>query len=99
MSLTRGGSAQVTACPPLTWILRGRRMTPVRYVQAPNRRWDRQIAWAQRPRDVTHSQIFWYNMSVAFTGVAAELVSAFTEPEGFDTVIRAAWSDITSARV
>jgi hypothetical protein len=67
--------------------------------QRPNQRWDRQISWAQRPRVVTHSQIFWLNMSVAFTGVAAELASAFTEPEGFDTIVRAAWSDLTSARV
>ncbi len=53
----------------------------------------------QRQRDVIHSQIFWFRMPVPFTSTAAELISAFTEPEGFDSIVRGGWTDSTSSRV
>jgi hypothetical protein len=71
-------------------------------VQRPHTRGNpsqQEIAWIQKPRTVVHSQIFWLNMAVAFTSVANELTQAATEPEGFDCLVRGAWSDITSARV
>jgi len=74
-----------------------------RYQGAPvelanQREQDTDIALIQQPRNVTHSQIFWFNMAVPFTGVASELISAYTEPEGFDSVVRGGWSDATVAR-
>lgn len=53
----------------------------------------------QQPRIVTHSQIFWYRMPIPFTSVAAELISAYSESQGFDSIVRGAWSDATNARV
>lgn len=72
-----------------------------RYIARPNQRpsWDAPPPWEQKPRNVTHSEIFWLNQSVPFTGVSGELQSALTNPEGFDCVVRAAWSDLTLARV
>lgn len=57
------------------------------------------ISWQQKPRTVVHSQIFWLNMNVGFVGVAGEVVTSATEPEGFDCLVTAAWSDLTQARV
>lgn len=59
----------------------------------------RQAPYIQKPRDARHSQIFWLNQSVTFNGVAGELTTALTHPEGFDCVVRGAWSDLTQARV
>jgi hypothetical protein len=65
----------------------------------PNRSWDKEVARLQRPRDVTHSHIFWLNMTIPFTSVASELSTALTAPQGFDTVVRAGWTDLQAARV
>ncbi len=56
-------------------------------------------SFRQRTRTITHSQIFWLNMSVGFTSVANETPTAATEPEGFDSIVRASWSDLINARV
>lgn len=56
-------------------------------------------SYSQRPRNITHSQIFWLNMTVPFTSVLNETPTAFTEPEGFDSLVRASWSDLQTARV
>ena len=61
--------------------------------------WEAAPGWVQQRRTVTHSQIFWLNMSVPFTSVLAELQSALTNGEGFDCIVRSAWSDLTTARV
>lgn len=72
-------------------------------VQYPHQRggnpWDEAPGWIQQRRTVTHSQIFWLNMSIPFTSVAGELQSALTNGEGFDCIVRSAWSDLTQARV
>lgn len=60
---------------------------------------DRATRFHQRPRTVTHSQIFWLNMNAGFTGVANETPTSFTEPEGFDSIVRASWTDLLIARV
>lgn len=57
------------------------------------------ISWQQKPRTVVHSQIFWLNMNVGFTGVLGENATSATEPEGFDCLVTSAWSDLTQARV
>lgn len=61
--------------------------------------WADAPGWIQQPRTVTHSQIFWLNMSVPFTSVLGELQTALTNGEGFDCIVRSAWSDLTQARV
>src|SRR5262245_52421798 len=61
--------------------------------------WDRSVSWIQTPRTQRHSQIFWLRMAVGFNSVASELVTSATEPEGFDTLVRAGWTDLTRARV
>lgn len=61
--------------------------------------WEEAPGWAQERRTVTHSQIFWLNMNVPFTSVASELQSGLTQGEGFDCLVRAAWTDLTGARV
>jgi hypothetical protein len=38
-------------------------------------------------------------MVVGFTGVASQLVTSATEPEGFDCLVSGAWTDETNARV
>src|SRR5882672_728525 len=53
----------------------------------------------QQKRTVTHSQNFWLNMTVNFTSVANETPTAATEPEGFDSIVRASWTDLRIARV
>lgn len=75
--------------------------TPGGYVRLHRGRstWEQPSGYFQQPRIVTHSQIFWLNQNVAFTGVANELTSGLTEPEGFDCIVRMAWSDITLGRV
>lgn len=55
--------------------------------------------YGQQPRNVTYSEIFWLNMSVPFTPVASEVLTAFTESEGFDCLVKGAWTDLTGARV
>lgn len=61
--------------------------------------WDEAPGYTQQRRTVTHSQIFWLNMSISFTSVANELQSALTNGEGFDCIVRAVWTDLTQARV
>lgn len=56
-------------------------------------------SYISRPRTVTHGQLFWLNMTVPFTSLLNETPTAFTEPEGFDSIIRASWSDLRFARV
>ncbi len=56
-------------------------------------------SYISRPRTVVHSQVFWLNMTVPFTSVVNETPTAFTEPEGFDSIIRASWTDLRFARV
>ena len=74
--------------------------TPTGPIMLANQRQnDSEIGLLQKPRDVVHSQIFWFNMAIPFTSVASELISAYTEPEGFDSVVRGAWTDATQARV
>jgi hypothetical protein len=55
--------------------------------------------YQQQKRTVTHSQIFWFKMSVGFNSVVGENVTAFTEPEGFDAICRGAWTDLQGARI
>lgn len=69
---------------------------PHKYTQGP---FADPLPWQQTPRTQRHSQIFWLKMGVGFTGVAAELVTSATEPEGFDCLVSGAWSDETMARV
>jgi hypothetical protein len=60
---------------------------------------ERSGGFRPQPRTVTHSQIFWLNMTVGFTSTANEITTGFTEPEGFDSIVRASWSDLRNARV
>ena len=67
---------------------------------SPSRTAERALpSFQQKPRTVTHSQIFWLNMAVPFTSVANETPTAYTEEEGFDSIIRASWTDLLIARV
>jgi len=69
-------------------------------VMRPNQhRQDQEVGLIQQPRNVTHSQIFWLRMAIPFTSVASELVSAYTQPEGFDCIVRGGWTDSQSSRV
>lgn len=60
---------------------------------------DDELALIQKPRDQIHSQIFWLKMTVPFTSVAAELISAYTNAEGFDCIVRGGWTDSTDSGV
>lgn len=55
----------------------------------------------QRERDITHSQLFFYLMTVPFSspGVVGEQIPAYSKDVGFDSLILGAWTDLTAAQV
>lgn len=71
------------------------------YVQNVHQRRIQDTSVRQQPRKQTHSQIYFYLMSVGFStpGVVGESTTGYTKQVNFDALIRAAWSDLAGAGV
>lgn len=73
--------------------------TPLRMLGRPSIDAEPRLSsYRQKKRTVTHSKIFWHKMAVSFTGVAGEPFTGFTKDQGFDCLIKGAWSDLSLAK-